>query len=288
MSTIRSYAKVNWFLRILGRRGDGYHDLETLFQTIDLYDEIDLKPAARDSLRCNDLSIPTDVSNLVLRALALLRETRDVPPLAIRIRKRIPAGGGLGGGSSNAAATLRAADELFALGIRDDELHRIAGSIGSDVPFFLIGGTAYATGRGENLAPLDPVTPVPLLLLLPKERVATPAAYRALADRRQRLRVAGGIPRGLDTIRAAAGGGIRTLCAEMTNELEDPVFEMVPSLRRWKARLIEEGAIASLMSGSGSTIFGVFEDVALRNRAAERLGAEIPVVRTEPVQRQRA
>ncbi|MHB0969712.1 MAG: 4-(cytidine 5'-diphospho)-2-C-methyl-D-erythritol kinase [Thermoanaerobaculia bacterium] len=285
MFTIRSYAKINWFLRILGRRGDGFHDLETLFQTIDLHDDIVFEPASRDSLRCDDPSIPTDGSNLVLRALAMLRETRDVPPLAIRIRKRIPSGGGLGGGSSNAAATLRAADAIFNLGVRDDELNRIAGSLGSDIPFFLVGGTAYATGRGEILAPLDAVGPAPLLLLLPKDKVATPAAYRALADRRQRLRVAGSVPRGVDAIRFAVAGGIRALCGEITNDLESPVFDMVPSLRRWKLRLVEEGAIASLMSGSGSTLFGVFEDPALRDRAAERLAAEITVVRAEPIER---
>lgn len=283
MITFPSYAKVNWLLRILHRRADGFHELETLFQTIDLHDEIDFARAERDTISCDDPSIPADASNLALRAVALLREVRDVPPVAIRIRKRIPAGGGLGGGSSNAAVTLRAVNALFNLGVRDDELHRIAGALGSDVAFFLVGGTAYATGRGEVLTPMEAVGPIPLLMVLPEERVATPDAYRALVQMREERGIAGTLPRGAAAVRDAIRGGVAPLCAEMINDLEEPVFTSVPQLRRWKERLLEEGATAALMSGSGSTLFGVFADVALRDRAAERLGREVRVAATAPM-----
>ena len=135
---VRSHAKINWALRILGRRPDGYHDLETLFQTISLHDTLTIRESDELRLTCDDPSIPTDESNLILQAVRAL----GVPPVEIELTKRIPAEGGLGGGSSNAAATLVALAKMF--GVDERALHEIALSIGSDVPFFLVGGTAYA------------------------------------------------------------------------------------------------------------------------------------------------
>src|SRR6266568_3445478 len=152
---VLAHAKINWSLRITGRRADGYHDLETLFQTISLHDTLTITPSERLTLTCDDPTIPVDDTNLVLRAAKLAA----APPVAIHLEKRIPAGGGLGGGSSDAAAT------LVALGAPSAEL---ALQLGSDVPFFLVGGTAYATGRGEVLTPLRRAAPIPLLLLLPE------------------------------------------------------------------------------------------------------------------------
>jgi 4-diphosphocytidyl-2-C-methyl-D-erythritol kinase len=237
---VRAYAKINWSLRITGKRPDGFHDLETLFQEISLHDELTFTPAAKLSLTCDDPSIPVDDRNLVMRAAKLL----GAPPVAIELRKRIPAGGGLGGGSSDAAATLVALNEMF--GLQRDDLPNLALTLGSDVPFFLVGGRAYATGRGEVLTPVPAGDPLPLLLLLPEERVLTGEAF-ALVQRYS----------------APAGPE-----AAWVNDFEEPVFTKLPRLRELKARLLETGATFAAMSGSGSTMFGAFRDATLRDAAA--------------------
>ena len=244
----KSYAKINWALRITGRRADGFHDLETLFQTISLHDELTFTPASGLSLTCDDPAIPTDETNLVLRAARAV----GADDLAIHLRKRIPAGGGLGGGSSNAAAVLL---ELGTAGLPE-----IALSLGSDVPFFLVGGTAYATGRGEVLTPMPPMRGIPLLLLLPEERVLTKDAFARVTRYSP--------PLGIDAYRDFTS---------FTNDFEEPVFALLPRLRALKARLYDAGARWAGMSGSGSTIVGAFADAAARDRAA----AQFPDVRTE-------
>jgi 4-diphosphocytidyl-2-C-methyl-D-erythritol kinase len=243
---VRSYAKINWALRIIGRRPDGFHELETVFQTISLHDELTLQKARRTSLICDDPSISTDESNLVLRAVKALR----APRVAIQLLKRIPAGGGLGGGSSNAAATLLALDRMFDLDRND--VGTLALSLGSDVPFFLLGGTAYATGRGEVLTPMPPRAGVPLLLLLPSEKVMTKEAFAAVSRYSP--------PLGLD---AYTDG-----YANFTNDFEEPVFAALPRLRDLKLRLLDAGAVWAGMSGSGSTIVGAFGTGAAREAAA--------------------
>ncbi|HYU24822.1 MAG TPA: 4-(cytidine 5'-diphospho)-2-C-methyl-D-erythritol kinase, partial [Thermoanaerobaculia bacterium] len=164
---VKAYAKINLGLRVTAKRDDGFHDVETIFQTISLHDTLSFTPAGALTLTCDAPEIPTDETNLVMRAARAV----GAPPVAIALRKRIPAGGGLGGGSSDAAATLRA------LGSADA---RIALSLGSDVPFFLLGGSAYATGRGERLVPLPSLGGIPLLLVFPPERVGTARAYAKL------------------------------------------------------------------------------------------------------------
>ena len=247
----RSYAKINWALRITGKRADGFHDLETVFQTISLHDELTFTPSDALSLTCDDPTIPTDDSNLVMRAARAVGATN----VAIHLRKRIPAGGGLGGGSSNAATTL--------LELGSDRLPEIALSLGSDVPFFLLGGTAYATGRGEVLTPMVPMSGIPLLLALPEERVLTKDAFARITHYSP--------PLGIDAYRDFAN---------FTNDFEAPVFALLPRLRELKQRMLLAGATWAGMSGSGSTIVGAFADVAARDRAI----AAVPDVRTEPCQ----
>ena len=238
---VRSYAKINWSLRITGKRADGYHDLETVFQTVSLHDDLTFRESDTLSLSCDDPTIPTDDTNLVLRAARAV----DAKPFAIELRKRIPAGGGLGGGSSNAAATLRA------LGGHRADLAEIALSLGSDVPFFLTGGTAYATGRGEVLTPLPPMSEIPLLLVLPEEKVSTRDAYARISKYSK--------PLGIEAYREFAA---------FTNDFEEPVFAIHPRLRELKARLYDAGAKWAQMSGSGSTLVGAFESAAARSQAA--------------------
>jgi 4-diphosphocytidyl-2-C-methyl-D-erythritol kinase len=246
---VLAYAKINWSLRVTGKRPDGYHNIETLFQTISLHDVLTIDRADRLSLTCTDPSIPTDDTNLILRAARAIGVTANV-----HLEKRIPAGGGLGGGSSDAAAVLTAFDR------RDPQ---IALSLGSDVPFFLYGGTAYATGRGEVIEPLPRVAPVPLLLLIPNERVLTAQAYAML----RRFSP----PLGVDRYRAMIADDLLDHATELINDFEEAVFVKLPHLHTLKTRLYEEGAAWAGMSGSGSTIAGAFRSPADRDAAIRRI-----------------
>jgi 4-diphosphocytidyl-2-C-methyl-D-erythritol kinase len=265
---VRSHAKINWALRILGRRPDGYHDLETLFQTISLHDTITIRRSDQLMLSCDDPTIPIDDSNLILRAARSL----GVPPVAIEVIKRIPAGGGLGGGSSNAAATLLALSRMFALD--DRALHEVALSIGSDVPFFLVGGTAYATGRGEELISLPAPPPIPLLLLFPEERVSTSAAFGMI--RRYSP------PAGVAAFHEALCSDFLSHQELLVNDFEEPVFASMPRLGELKRRIQEAGASWAGMTGSGSTIVGAFRSPAERD-AAEGSFSDVRTQRAETV-----
>lgn len=245
---VNAHAKINWSLRITGKRADGFHDLETLFQTISLHDTLTFKDSDRLTLTCDDPTIPVDETNLVIRAA---RATDKVA--SIHLHKEIPAGGGLGGGSSDAAAT------LIALGQPSPE---IALSLGSDVPFFLTGGTAYATGRGEILTPLPRIAGIPLLLLIPDERVSTARAFGMLR--------AFSPPLGIDRYRAMIDDDLLSHATELVNDFEEPIFAMLPALRTLKTQLYEEGAAWAAMSGSGSTIVGAFRNAKDRDAARER------------------
>jgi 4-diphosphocytidyl-2-C-methyl-D-erythritol kinase len=232
------------------RRADGYHDLETLFQTISLHDVLTFRKADRLQLKCDDPSIPADDSNLVIQAAKALGS----PPVAIELKKNIPAGGGLGGGSSNAAATLTALDQMFELRTPRGRLEQIALDLGSDVPFFLLGGTAYATGRGEVLTPLPSVAGVPLLLLFPEERVSTADAFSRISRYSR--------PLGFDRY-----DDFLSRPDILVNDFEEPIFTKHPKLRDLKKRFYGAGATWAGMSGSGSTIVGAFRSQAARDAA---------------------
>jgi 4-diphosphocytidyl-2-C-methyl-D-erythritol kinase len=245
---MKAYAKINWALRVTGKRADGYHDIETLFQTISLHDELTFERSDVLSLTCDDPTIPVDETNLVMRAAQAIGVTAR-----IHLRKRIPAGGGLGGGSADAAAVLREFN-------RPDP--NLALSLGSDVPFFLEGGTAYATGRGEQLTKLPLVAPVPLILLIPAERVMTAQAYAML----RRFSP----PLGIDRYRAMIDDNLLDHATELVNDFEEAIFAKIPHLHALKTRLYEGGAAWAGMSGSGSTIAGAFRSQADRDAALTR------------------
>ena len=245
---MKAYAKINWALRVTGKRPDGFHNIETLFQTISLHDDLTFEKSDRLALTCDEPSIPVDETNLVTRAANAIGVKAR-----IHLQKRIPAGGGLGGGSSDAAAVLREFD-------RKDP--KIALSLGSDVPFFLEGGTAYATGRGEVLTPLRRVAPVPLLLLIPTERVLTAQAYGML----RRFSP----PLGLDRYRAMIDDDLLDHATELINDFEEAIFAKFPRLHALKTRLYEAGAAWAAMSGSGSTIVGAFRSQSDRDATITR------------------
>lgn len=273
-------AKLNVGLWILRRRPDGYHDLLTLFQAVDLYDRLTVEPRPRGlSLACDDPSLPVDGDNLVLRAaLALARDTGVRRGAHFRLEKRIPHGAGLGGGSSDAAAALRLLDRLWGLGLPDARLARIAATIGSDVPFFLVGGTALGRGRGQRLEPVRLARERDFVILHSNHRIPAKWAYlqykRELtaSDPPPRMRKKDGMAR-------QAGNFFN----RPVNHLEPGVLASYPDLRQNLDDLRALGAKATAMTGSGSSVFGVFPDRRSAAAAARRLarrGKPVSLCRT--------
>jgi 4-diphosphocytidyl-2-C-methyl-D-erythritol kinase len=276
-------AKINLYLRVVRRRPDGYHDIETIFQTIALADTLTFGLLAPGSwllagdevvLECDDPSLPTDETNLVLRAARALRAStgaRSQEPGArsraqrthIHLTKRIPAGAGLGGGSSDAAVTLLALRRLWDLPIDDEALHALAADLGSDVPFFLRGGAALAAGRGEILTPLPDPPALSLVLAVPAFGVSTPWAYRAWRP------VADG-PTVEECRAALSAGDLDDLAATLRNDLEPGVFAAHPELEAMRQRLLDAGAVAARMTGSGSTLFALARDPDHARRIAQK------------------
>lgn len=268
-----SFAKVNLQLEVLRRRDDGFHELRTILQTIDLADEIELvmaKPGVELELS-GAPGLLADESNLAWRAAArfLARWGTAGDGVRIRLRKSIPVGGGLGGGSANAASVLMGMCALFGRDARRAELEAMAADLGSDVPFFLHGGTALGTGRGERIEPLaDPVAaPLALWIAVPPVAVATSAVFAAhrvgTAPRGDRGGRGGGAIAGLPPAWSALLGW---------NDLEPTCLALYPAVRDVYNHLSESGALAVRLCGSGSTIFALFADRAAGQAAGDRLG----------------
>jgi 4-diphosphocytidyl-2-C-methyl-D-erythritol kinase len=271
--TIPSFSKINPWLEILGRRSDGYHQIRTVFQCLDLHDVIDLE--ARDeagiSLEVEGREVPRGVENLVIQAAGLfLEKTGYRTGLRIHLRKQIPIGAGLGGGSSNAAATLAGVNALAGDILSRSELAGMAGLIGSDVPFFLWGGTALGLGRGEIVQPLPDLPSEPAILLVwPGFQVQTARAYQALQapswDSGNDLTTGGPGT----TIRAFFSARDSGRWGALRNDLEFPVTSLYPDLDRLRRLLLECGCRQAMLAGSGSTVFGMGELSILR-KAADR------------------
>lgn len=260
----RCPAKVNLSLRVLGRRSDGYHELRTVFQAVDLWDTLEAEPAEGLHLRCDPGDVPSDHTNLVLRAAAALREAAARPDLgaSLVLRKRIPVGGGMGGGSADAAGALLLLSRLWDLTLPGRRLRELAEGLGSDVPFFLQGGTALARGRGEDLVPLPFAGARPILLGFPPFGTSTAEVYAALTARNTGV-----------SLRRLSGGNWRKdkEFSASRNDLEAIVLARWPELDAFRAALSREGALQASVAGSGSTVFGVFADGARRGAAAEAL-----------------
>jgi 4-diphosphocytidyl-2-C-methyl-D-erythritol kinase len=266
-----AFAKINLGLRVLGRRADGYHEIRTTFQTITLHDTLTFEPAPDDllELACSDPDIPADGSNLVVRAASALRERYGVRGGArVRLEKAIPAGGGLGGGSSDAAATLVALASLWKLNASLPELSKIGARLGADVPFFLTGGTALGVGTGTEVLPLEDAPKMPLVVVTPDVRVSTAEAYKAL-----------GAPAltkndavvNLSVSRTEADFP-DSLCDVWSNDFEAVVVRLHPEIGRAREALRRAGAARAMLSGSGSSVFGLFESESEAGRAAGALG----------------
>lgn len=256
---LRAPAKINLGLEVLRRRPDGYHDINTVFAAVDVFDDILLRPRHDGRITCmveGSPDLEEGEGNLCVRAaLALRRAVGDETlGLDILLIKRIPMGAGLGGGSSDAAAVLRGAIELWGLAPDGDLPDRIAAGLGSDVPFFLYGGMVHATSRGELLTPVDLMLPYVVVLVNPGIHVPTPWAYHAVGCTGERA--AG------DLIAALRHSSIdpAALRSGITNDFEEGVFPHHPLLPELKERLYDAGALLALMSGSGSTMYGLFAD----------------------------
>jgi 4-diphosphocytidyl-2-C-methyl-D-erythritol kinase len=260
---VETFAKVNRTLRVLGKRPDGFHELDTVFQTIDLADEIDFleREDGELVLTIEGASLPVSEENLVLRtARALRARFGGCRGADIRISKKIPVGGGLGGGSSNAAATLRALTSLWGLPATNSDLHSLAAALGSDVPFFLVGGRVRGTGRGEILRPLPDGPEEWLVLVFPPFSLSTAAVYGALC-----------VPALTDPAAHTNLRGSDPGDGPDRNDLEPAAESLRGELKRFRAALSDHGATSARVSGSGSTVFGVFGDEESARRAFEGL-----------------
>ncbi len=259
---IRSYAKINWTLDVLHRRADGYHELRTIFQTVSLHDRLRITETTGNiEIVCADARVPLGETNLAYKAASLIRQAAGKSNGArIEIEKRIPVAGGLGGGSSNAAATLLGLARLWQIDPEEPELIRLAARLGSDVPFFLLGGTALGIGRGEEVYPLEEVVCANLLLVNPGVSVLTAAAYARLS------RLTTDEPLRIIPFTLHAAKGIPELPLAASNDLESVVFAAHPEIAEVKRKLLEAGARHAVMSGSGGTVFGVFDNLEASER----------------------
>lgn len=251
-----SFAKVNLALSVLGRRSDGFHEIHTILQTIDLYDELEFRAASELRLECQGLEAVHFKDNLVWKAAQMLAEAASESRGAdIFVRKHIPAGSGLGGGSSNAATTLLALCRLWRLEIPPGRLQAMARGLGSDVPYFLQGGLALGIGRGDEIYPLPDLPTAHMVVIFPGVPVSTQEAYESLSlvltseDKLNKIkRLCGQTREGLSSL------------AQIFNDFERSILPAYPAIKEAKDFLCRRGATATLLSGSGSSVFGFFHD----------------------------
>lgn len=269
---VRAHAKINLDLRVLGMRPDGFHELRTVFQAITLHDVIACVPHDGPfAIECSAAGVPLDSSNLIWRAAErlwrALRRPGAPTGVVVRLDKQIPLQAGLGGGSADAAATLVALAKLWRVPVRPAQLTDIGATLGADVPFFLSGGTALGLGRGDEVYPLADLPRHWIVLVIPGFGVSTSEAYgwydgdreQGRLDRRDPQHVPGPWP---------------SRAAQMVNDLEGPIARHHPEIDQMKAALRRAGALAAAMSGSGSTVFGLFQRRSEAVRAVSALAGQ--------------
>ncbi|RJQ76227.1 MAG: 4-(cytidine 5'-diphospho)-2-C-methyl-D-erythritol kinase [Desulfobacteraceae bacterium] len=262
-------AKINLFLHVLGRRDDGYHELCSLMCGVSLYDHLVLKPGTRNEMVCSHPGLPCDSSNLAFKALlAFNRDLRAAAavtprPISIHLTKHIPIGAGLGGGSSDAAAVLKGLNRFYGGPFDHDRLHALAVRLGADVPFFIDQRPALAEGIGERLTPYSGLPALWTVLVYPGFGLSTAAVFKnlnlALTKSKKKLR------------KLPFKNGNFSAPQHLRNDLEAGVGERLPVIQKIKEELVALGAIGSLMTGSGSVVYGLFPDAAGANKAKEAL-----------------
>lgn len=265
---IESYGKINLALDVLYKRDDNYHEINTIMQQISLKDIVKIENISKKDIiiECNKSDLPLDSSNLVYKAWQKIKEKTGIEKgVKINIHKEIPIAAGLAGGSSNAAATLIGLNKLWNLDLSDEELQEIGVSIGADVPYCLVGGTSHARGIGEILTKIIRFEGKHLLLFNPGIQISTAYVYGKLRpERSNRI----DIEKIISFIEKDDLMGVAT---NMKNIMEDVVIEQYPIIGEIKKYMLECGALGSLMSGSGSTVFGLFDDMDKLNYCKEKL-----------------
>lgn len=286
---LQTNAKTNLLLRVLGRRPDGYHELETIFHTLSLADTISIAPTTSDDIEvimhaetATDEGLPLAVDNLVSAAARkLIEASGQSHGVRIEIVKRIPIGAGLGGGSGNAAGVLAALNEMWGLGLDSATLAGLALDIGADVPYCLTGGTTLAGGRGEKTTAIRAPATLWFALGLSNEPLLTRDVYEEFDSHRDSVGV-----RSAPMCRALGVGDVAAVAALMHNDLEPPAFRLRPELAQLKSAMLDAGALGAVMSGSGPTMLGLARDrdhaTAIAG-AAERSFDRVVVVSSRPV-----
>ena len=267
---IEAPAKINLFLEVTGRRGDGYHEIDTVMQTVRYADKLNISYDPEGEgifLTCNRRYIPTDSGNIAWRcAEEFLRATGKSGRVEIHIEKRIPVAAGLGGGSSDGAAVLKALNRLTGAGLGREELAALSAPIGADIPFCVRGGCARATGIGEIFSHASPLSGVELVIAIGGRGSSTPEAYRLLDESGY------GGQRTADGMLAALSAGDRAaVYAEMYNAFEDVIIANNREIGTLKEKMLENGARAALMSGSGAAVYGIFESKRAARAACRAL-----------------
>jgi len=275
---IRSFAKINLGIEVLRKRPDGYHEIRTLFQAVDFSDSLEFFPTQKNRI-CLDGDDPLilwNETNLIYRAARALQEASGTSRgVEIFARKRIPPGKGLGGGSSNAAVTLHVLNQLWGLSLEKKQLLEIGGRLGADVPFFLEGGICLGLGKGERVFPLPDLGKLYCLLVLPDFPVSTADVYGrfALTSLEKKSRI-------------SAFLSSHDFCL-LENNLEETVFSLYPQLRSIKSHISEQDSILTLVSGSGSAVFGLFPDKEKAELALRSLDNNLSTLLVETLTRDR-
>lgn len=268
MISLTAHAKINLSLDVLDRREDGYHTLQMIMQTIQLHDNIKIEeiPSGVEII-CNAPYVPNNSSNIAYKAAeAIINGYSISAGVRITIEKKIPVAAGLAGGSTDAAAVLKGINTLFDLGIEQAELMQLGKTIGADVPYCIMGQTALAEGIGEKLTPLAPLGNIPVILVKPRIGVSTAWVYKNL-----KLDKVSDRPDTAAVISALNTGDIKRIAGNMRNVLETVTIERYPLIQKIKKDLLRLGALGSLMSGSGPTVFGIFESREKARYAFNRL-----------------
>jgi 4-diphosphocytidyl-2-C-methyl-D-erythritol kinase len=273
----KSPCKVNLILNILGKRADGFHELETVMQPVNLCDEMSFERAGSNlQLTCSNPELPTDSKNLVHRAAtSFLAAAKISDGVKIHLQKNLPLAGGIGGGSANAAVTFSALNELFGSPLPLAKLHELAATLGSDVPFFLYDQPALATGRGEKVRTLENFPALKgkaFFLVHPGFGISTPWSYQNLARFPKDQNGTAG--RAEKLVAALESKNWPAVADGIYNSLEAPAFDKFPVLQLYKEFLRENGALVSLMSGSGSTTFAIAENLAAADALAEKFKSQ--------------
>lgn len=265
---LKAHAKINLSIDVLSRRADGYHDVRMIMQSVSLYDTLKFNICENGiRLYCNSPDIPCNEKNIVFKMLNLIKEKYDISSgIEVDIEKRIPVAAGLAGGSTDAASAIIAANKIWNLGMSYDEMIALGREIGADVPFCIKGGTALSEGIGEKLTPLPPLPTTLVVLAKPPIQVSTRDVYQKL--RLDEIIVRPDTNKIIEYIKE---GNIRSIPDNLVNVLESVTIKRYPIIDEIKREMVQAGALGSLMSGSGPTVFGIFDDYIKAETSYNRL-----------------